>query len=401
MTSGIGSVWRTCVTAVWEEWRAIVSDKGATTVIVAGALAYALLYPLPFVRQLARDIPIVVVDQDRTAMSRQLTRMVDATEQVDVATSVNSTMEGEASVRTQRTRGAMVIPVGFEQSVLRAERTIVGVYGDASYLMVYNQVATGIAQSVATMSAGVELRRLQASGFTPAAALVTRDPLPISVRALYNPSGGYGNTNVPAVLILILQQTLLIGIGSLAGVRRERGTAMHAEVVEGGLLHRAAGILGAGVAYVAIYFVHLMLFFGVVYRIYDLPQRGSMLAAALFLVPFLFAVAFLGLAISRLFRARESAMLVLLFSSLPAMFISGFSFPPEAMPAWTTALAQLLPSTHGIDGAVRVLQMGASLADVLPMSLALWGLAGAYFVLAIVTLRPEKKAHGANGPAHA
>jgi ABC-2 type transport system permease protein len=390
--SALGNAWRTFVTAMGEEWRAIFSDKGAMTVIVAGALAYALLYPLPFVRQLARDIPIIVVDQDQTAMSRQLTRMVDATEQVHVAMRVSSTADGEASVRIQRTRGAMVIPVGFEQSVLRGDRTIVGAYGDASYLMVYNQIATGIAQSVATMSAGVEVRRLQASGFTPAAALVARDPLPLSVRALYNPSGGYGNTTVPAVLILILQQTLLIGIGSLAGVRRELGTAPHAAMGDGDLLHRVAGVFGAGIAYVVIYFVHLMLFFGVVYRVYDLPQRGSMFAAALFLVPFLLAVAFLGLAISRLFRERESAMLALLFSSLPAMFISGFSFPAESMPAWTRAVAQLLPSTHGIDGAVRVLQMGAALTDVRRPWLALWALAGAYFVLAIVTLRPHDKA---------
>lgn len=390
--SGTSGAWHTLLSAIRGEWRAIFSDRGAMTVIVAGALAYALLYPLPFVRQLARDIPIVVVDQDQTALSRQLTRMVDATEQVDVATSVQSVAEGESSVRTQRTHGAMIIPAGFERSVFRADRVMIGAYGDASYLMVYNQIATGIVQSVATMSAGIEVRRLQASGFTPAVALVMRDPLPISVRPLYNPSGGYGNTTVPAVLILILQQTLLIGIGSLAGVRREQGTSLLVAVNGGGNLHRPARVLGAGLAYAAIYFMHLMLFFAVVYRVYDLPHRGSMPVTALFLVPFLLAVTFLGLAISRLFRERETAMLVLLFSSLPALFISGFSFPAESMPTWTRAVAQLLPSTHGIPGAVRVLQMGATLADVRPLWITLWILAGAYFALALVTLRPRTRA---------
>lgn len=328
-------------------------------------------------------------DQNQTAMSRQVTRRADASEQIAVAAVGGSMREGESLVRNATTRGALVIPVDFERSVLRGERAIIGVYGDASYFMLYNQVATGAAGAIGTLSAGVELRRLQASGLTAAAARVARDPLPLSVRPLYNPSGGYGNTNVPAVLILILQQTLLIGIGSLAGARRERRTASADEVDAAPAPHRVARLLGAAIAYVCIHFCHLLLFFAVVYRIYDLPQRGSMAVATLFLVPFLLAAAFLGLAISRLFLERESALQALLFSSLPALFISGFSFPAEAMPGWVRALAQLLPSTHGIDGALRVLQMGVSFGDVRPQWLALWGLTALYFFLALVTLRPR------------
>lgn len=381
---------RALYSAFLDELRAIRNDKGALTIIVAGALAYSLVYPLPYTRQLAREIPIVVVDQDGTATSRQLTRMTDAAEQVSIAAVVPSMAEGEALVRQGKVRGAMWIPRDFERSVFRGDRAIVGVYGDASYFMVYNQIATGISQGVGTLSAGVELKRLQASGFTAAAARVARDPLPLAVRPLYNPSGGYGNTNVPAVLILILQQTLLIGIGSLAGARRERPSVPNANASSGGA--RGWRLLGRALAYVSIYFVHLTLFFTVVYRLYDLPFRGSMWMTMWFLVPFLLAVAFLGLSISRLFLERESALQALLFSSLPALFISGFSFPAEAMPAWVRAFAQLLPSTHGIAGALRLLQMGASLGDVRAETIWLWGLTFAYAAIAYVSYRTSADA---------
>lgn len=371
--------------ALLAELRAIRGDKGALTIIAAGALAYALVYPLPYKRQLARDIPIVVIDEDQSALSRQLARMTDASEQVAIARTVTSMTDGASLVREGTVRGAMLIPRDFERSVLRGDRAIVGIYGDAAYFMVYNQIATGASLAIGTLSAGVELRRLQASGFTATAARVARDPLPLTVRPLYNPSGGYGNTNVPAVLILILQQTLLIGIGSLAGAQRETNGVPNDSPIPGGIA-RAFSLFGKAGAYIAIYFVHLALFFGVVYRLYQLPARGGMLATMWFLFPFLLAVAFLGLAISRLFLERESAIQALLFSSLPALFVSGFSFPAESMPSWVRALSQLLPSTHGIAGALRVLQMGASLGDVRQQSMALWSLALLYGVLAYVTL---------------
>ncbi len=373
--------------AIAREWRAIRDDKAVSLVVGVASLLYAVAYPIPYLRQLARDIPIVIVDEDGSAMSRLLARMVNATEQVGVDRVVGSFVEAEALVRDGKMRGAVVIPAEFERSVQRGDRAVIGVYGDASYFMVYSQIAAGVSQAVGTLSAGVELRRLQAAGLNEVAARRARDPLPVSVRPLYNPSGGYGNTNVPVVLVLVLQQTMLIGIATLAGTRREqRGAASGSEdALED---HDLPLLLGRASAYVGIYLVHAAAAYAIAYGIYDLPhQPGSLPRLLVFLLPFLFAAAFLGLTISRLFLSRESALQALIFTSLPAIFISGFSFPAEAMPAWLRALAQLLPSTHGIAGALRVVQMGASLTEVRGPWLTLWGLSAVYLGLASLALR--------------
>jgi ABC-2 type transport system permease protein len=373
--------------AIVREWQAIRADKAVALVVGVASLLYAVAYPIPYLRQLARDIPVVIVDQDGSVMSRLLARMVNATEQVEVARVVGSFAEAEALVREGKMRGAVVIPAEFERSVQRGDRAVIGVYGDASYFMVYSQIATGVSQAVGTLSAGVELRRLQAGGLNDVAARRARDPLPVSVRPLYNPSGGYGNTNVPVVLVLVLQQTMLIGIATLAGTRRERrGSAVNAEEPVGE--YALPVLLGRASAYVGIYLVHAVAAYAIAYGIYDLPHYpGTLPRLLVFLLPFLFAAAFLGLTISRLFLSRESALQALIFTSVPAIFISGFSFPAEAMPAWLRALAQLLPSTHGIAGALRVVQMGASLTEVRGPWLTLWVLSAVYLALASFALR--------------
>ena len=270
------------------ELRAIRADRGALTVLVAATLLYAVLYPVPYLRQLARELPILVVDEDATAASRQFGRLVDAAEQVAVVGTVGHLPVAAAMVRAGRVHGVVVVPAGFERRILRGERAVVGAYGDTRAFMVYTQIASGVAAAVGTFSAGVELRRLEVAGMGRPAAQRARDPLPLVVRALYNPSGGYGNAVVPAVLLVILQQTLLVGMGMLAGTRREQARGGHAAATNGNVL---AHVLGRPSAYVGLYAAHATAFFLVAYRLYDLPRQGSAARAGLLLLPFLCAVA--------------------------------------------------------------------------------------------------------------
>jgi ABC-2 type transport system permease protein len=220
-----------------------------------------------------------------------------------------------------------------------------------------------------------------------------RDPLPLVSRPLFNPAEGYAAYIVPAVLVLILQQTLLVGIGLVGGTRRER--------LAGGLLlvgrpFRAAGHGGAeaprgtglatltarAFAYYSLYLVHGLFYFGVVYRLYGFPDQADAWTLFRFGTPFLLSVVFLGLTLGAAFRSREMALQVLLFTSLPALFLSGFAWPTETLPAWLATFARAIPSTTAIPGFLRLTQMGASLPDVGEEWLTLWGLCGAYFVAA-------------------
>jgi ABC-2 type transport system permease protein len=366
---------------VWrEEYRNIFTDKGVLMIFFGAIFFYSIFYPLPYAKEVLKDAPLAVVDLDHSSLSRQLTRMVDAHESTRVAAQAASQREAEQLFFARKVHGILIIPHDFERTILRKEQSSVAVYSDASYFLLYQQVMTGVTVATGTLSAGIEIKRMQAGGFSEAHAKQLRDPLQLVAVALFNPSGGYASYVVPAVLVMILQQTLLIGIGMLGGTAREgRGRPVPPHPAAGTVI---AHVLGKSAAYFSIYLFNAAYYFVVLPRLYNFPQRIDPLDLALFVLPFLLAVIFLGLALATLFRHREASMLALMFTSLPALFLAGFSWPKESIPVWLRGLSYLLPSTAGTDGLLRINQMGASLQDVRFDVIVLWGLATLYFILA-------------------
>lgn len=371
------------------EARRVFLDPGALLILAGAVFLYSFFYPIPYRAQVLREVPVAVVDHDRSALSRQLIRMADAHPLLAVAERPETESGAAALVLSGRTGGYLVVPAGFEREVLLQRPAKVGVFADASYFLVYRQVATGFMEATGTLSAGIEIRSLQARGLTEAAALERREPVPLRVRPLFNPVEGYASYVVPAVLVLILQQTLLIGIGLVGGTAAEAGLSRSSA-------SPLAGLAGRALFYLGLYALYALLVFTVVYRFYDFPERSRGLDLALFALPFLLACIFLALALSRLFRRRETALQVLLFTSLPSVFVAGFAWPAEAIPDALRALALLVPSTSGIAGVLRLTEMGAELRHVRHEWLVLWALTLAYGVLAW-----RAEARQARGPGDA
>jgi ABC-2 type transport system permease protein len=367
------------------QWRDLLADQGSLIVLAGAVLAYSLLYPLPYLPEILREVPVAVVDLDRSALSRRLERAADAHELVRVAARPDSVAEAESLVASGAVAGVLVVPEGFERDVLRGEPTTVGTWADAGYFLAYRQVLTGLAESVGTLSAGIEVRRAMGQGVPRGAALAAREPLPLLTRPLFNPAEGYATYVVPPVLVLVLQQTLLVGIGMLAGAEHEDAREGR-PVARAGSAGAAGPVLGrvAGrcAALLAPYAAHCVWCFAGIPRLYHLPRQGGALALVGLALPFLLSVTLLGLALAPLFPRRETAIQALLVTSLPALFVSRFAWPSEALPAWLRAASLLLPTTSAIPAFVRVQLMGAGLGDTLREQAVLWGLCALYLPLA-------------------
>jgi ABC-2 type transport system permease protein len=368
------------------EYRTIFSDFGVLLVFFGAIIIYPFFYPLPYTSEVLKDIPVAVVDMNHSQLSRQLTRMIDSSELVFVATRDCTFDQAKASILKGDIGGIVYIPNDFETKVLRGEQASISVYSDASYFLIYKQVLLGIYQSIGTFSAGLEVKRMMARGAMEEQALSSRDPLSLASFPLFNPAGGYATYVVPPVLMLMLQQTLLIGVGLLSGTRREKGPCATNNPKSGSVVSL---ILGKSFAYFSIYMVHAVYLFGILFRFYHFPQKGNPMDLVLFIIPYLFASIFLAQAISGFFKSREMSMMILLFSSIPALFLSGFSWPKSSIPDWLNQLAMLLPSTAGIDGFLRINQMGASLKDIGFDWGILLGLTVVYFFLAVISVQRQ------------
>lgn len=373
------STWRTFLA----ELRAALTDRGVVIILIGGSVFYALFYPLPYQAQVAIGLPVIVVDQDLSASSRELIRRVDATEQIRVIAVTRERLQAEAQLRNMQAAGMLLIPADFERDILRQRPVQVGAFGNAAFMVLYSQTVSGMIDAVQDFSGEIVRERQLAAGRSGLTADTLAEPLVVDQHELFNPDGGYANYVVPAVLILILQQTFLIGIGMMGAGRHEQGLAQAAGLRE--LLAQAA-------AYLVLMALLLGFYLLVVYEIYGFLRFGRVLDVYWLLLPFFLAVIFLGLALGQMFRSRETAMQIMLLVSVPAVFLAGFAWPAEIMPTAMVKLGLLIPSTSGIDGFVRLYQMGAALDEVRPAQQQLWMLAGFYLLLAWLGTRFRRAA---------
>lgn len=358
--------------------RSIYADKGALLLLVGAIVIYSLFYPLPYLKEVVKDSPIALVDLDQSSLSRQLRRWVDAHENTRVSLRTVNPEELQTAMADGSVSGYLIIPAGLRSDVLRGRRAVVVYGGDAGRFLVLKQVLTGFAESVGTLSAGVQVRRHMAAGLSQSHAVAAQGPVALHLRPLFNTREGYGSYLVPAVFILILQQTLLLGTGMLFGTEREQQRRSGLRYSEESTPHRVARFAGGCGAYVALYAIHTLFYFGFCYWLFAIPRYGNPLAMAVFALPFLLAITLFAQTLAGWCHARETSVQALLVTSLLFLFLAGFAWPLAWMPAPVRWLAYMVPSTAGIQGFLRLNQMGASLNEVARWWWMLWALCGVY-----------------------
>lgn len=362
------AVWR----AMRGELRAIFADSQVRSVLLVSLVIYAVIYPLPYRAELLRDVPVVLLDQDRTTTSADLVRRVDASEAVAINIDARDMAQAIRLVQERRAYGVLVIPEGFERNLLRGRQSPVAVYADASYFLMYQRVMQGAAVPIRQMGAEVEVARLLATGAGLEVARAQVNPANQVEVALFNPAAGYATYVLPAAFVLILQQTILMGL-ALTATRRRTGSD-----------HPVWLVLGRMVAWVAIYAVLLPVYLIVLPALYGLPNLGHVGDVLAIGLPFVLAVGLLAQCVTAVFRSAAVVQVVLLAVGLPFFFLSGFAWPVEAIPPLLNTLAQFVPSTPAIDGLVRVSQMGARLPDLAQTLWHLWALTGGLGLAAIL-----------------
>ncbi|WP_374307109.1 ABC transporter permease [Methylocella sp.] len=368
--------------AMFAEWRRILNDSGAFALIVLSPLLYGFFYPQPYLGEVLRRIPVAVVDQDGTELSREIVATLDADEAVTVAARATTMTQAHALLARREVFAILAIPEGAQRDVLKGDRARIAAYVDSAYFLLYNRTLQGFSEAVATVGGRIATGGARDDGSLAYAAAARRAPVEVVSQPLFNPTGGYASYVVPAAFVLILQQTLLMGVASLGGLAFERAGS-DGRSRRGG----ARAILGQGLAHLCLATPGVALYLIVLPRVYGFSTLGKPLDLLLFSAPFLLAVSFLAQFAGQWFRRRESAVLLFVATSLPLFFTVGVSWPQEAIPEGIRLASRLMPSTSAIDGLVRINQMGADLHDVSRDFMTLWALAGLYGVLAAATSR--------------
>lgn len=369
------------------EFKVVFSDRGVVIIFIIASLVYPALYCGLYRNETLVDTPIAVVDNSATASSRALLRHIDATPDVAIAMRCMSMAEAQNAFDTRKVHGIVNIPAEFDKKLQKNEQATVSVYCDMSSFLYYRALLQACNYSVLDMGKEIQLERLNAQGITGESAEAVLEPVPFHGVGLYNSGMGFASFLMPAILILIIHQTLFFGISMLAGTSREENRF---HVLVSSKLHRGGTlrvIMAKAACYLTMYLVFSYYILVLVPQMFNLPHIGLSIDILKMLIPFLLATIFFSMTVSVFFPNRETGMILFLFFSLILLFLSGISWPQSNINGFWKAFSWMFPAIHGIQAYIKINTMGGTLHTIRFEYLSLWIQTGLYLITTVIVYR--------------
>jgi ABC-2 type transport system permease protein len=372
---------------IWrDEMRQIFKDEGVIIFFFVVPLIYPLLYSWIYNNEVVREVPVVVVDNSHSQLSRKFIRMCNASPDVKVVAYVDDMDEGKMLIGRNVARALYYIPSDFQTRIYRMQQATISVYCDMSLVLTYKaayQTALMVSQEMNS-----EIQIQLAGKYTKREEQIQAKPLEADGQALFSPAGGYGSFVLPAVLMLIIQQTLVLGIGLSAGTARESNRFQNLVPPDRRYYHGMFRVVfGKAMCYLMIYILMGAWLTIIVPRIFHFPCLAHWQDLLAIMLPYTLACIFFGMTVSCLVRYRENVMLIMVFVSVPLLFLTGVSWPQTEIPGFWQGVSSLFPSTFGVRAYIRLNSMGGTLSDVLTEYRILWCHVVVYFIVACLVYR--------------
>lgn len=366
------------------ELRRIFSNPGVLMVFFIAGIGYPVLFNLIYQKENLENVPVAVVDEAQCTESRRFIHKLSATPEVEVRYRCGSMDEARRLMEQRQVNGILLFPKDYGEKLTSLQQARIGVFCDMSSFLYYKNVFMSSNFVILDEMKHIELTRYELSGTTGQQADDMVTPVGYDDVKLFVPGGGFTSFLIPALLVLVIHQTLFFGIGMLGGQAREEGTSISCIPHRLRRRHTSRVIWGRALAYMLIYVALMSIVLFLIPHLFNLPHIGRTSDLVLFFLPFLLSTIFLSMACSHFVRTRESGIVSLVFFSIILLFLSGFAWPQCSMPTCWRLLSYIFPSTHAIQGFVRINSMGATLDHVRFEYLMMWGLTAFYCLIAYI-----------------
>ncbi|MBR4870687.1 MAG: ABC transporter permease [Alistipes sp.] len=336
-------------------------------------LIYTTIYSLAYGKEVVENVAVAVVDSDKTPSSRELINGLSSGPNTAVCYEMASVDEARRLFYERKVFGIVVIPNGFEDDLLSGKQANIATILDGSHLLLYRQVLEQATKDALTDGATIEAMRMVARGVDDVEAAAIIQPVEYEEHVLHNSAMGYGSFVMPSIVVVVIQQTLLIGLAML-GVRRKKMPVPNASII--------IDVFAKILTYLIIYGVNLIIILGILWPIFGFPYEGRTVDVVVVFTLYITASVALGISLSHLFSKREAPLMLLLWSSIPILLLAGVSYPKEAFPEWLHLLGRVFPSSSAVNAYVNIGTAGASLGNVMTDIVTLVVLSVLYICLA-------------------
>lgn len=376
---------------VIREFKTISTSYSILLVLIGGVFIYGLLYNYMYQPNLIRRAPVVVVDLSHSPLSREYSRLLSASPQIEIDRFAPDMACAKELMKTRKTVGIVYIPEDFEKRTGRGEQSVFLALGNTRAFLNFAAVQEAAVGAMTELDARYRSEMVVFLPLLTLYAMSQTQTIHVVGTPLFNAAEGYGSYLIPAVLILILFQTLMMVIGMITGNERYRKSILEYAKNGLGFGNVSAAILSKTFTYMVLYAVFAYFLIGLLPKLFSIPDIGDTWTVVQLLLPFLLASCFFGLTCSLFYADSESPLLLIAFFSVGLVFLSGMSYPLELMPWYWRAIHYMIPAPVGVLAYIQVNSMGASVADIKTEYVTLWVQCFVYFITACFVFRHNLK----------
>ena len=372
------------INIISHEFRAIGTNIPILIVLVLGNVGYGFLYNLLYNTNVYKEAPIAIVDMSQSDLSRHFIDYIDATQEVKVVAKTQNFHEAKRMLIEREIVGFLYIPSELKTEIMKGNQVQCVVYGSTlsflDYLNIYEAV------NFASLDINSELlpEMIESLNMIDILFLANDKAVDIVSEPLYNTSEGYGTYLIPPVMVIIIFQTLMITVAMRCG--GEKTTRLQDNKTTS-LGSSVKIVLGKAFTNVMIYSVFSVFFLGLLPMIFHLPHLGDSLDIIVMMIPYLFASVFFCLSLSPFYTDSDMPLFIIVFMSVPLVFLSGISYPLELMPWHWKIFHYLIPTAPATLAFVKLDCMGGDLTNIRPEMITLWIQCAVYFVVAVLARR--------------
>ncbi len=359
----------------------VFRDEGVVIFFLLLNAVYPVLYALIYNPEVVRNEAVVVVDDNRTAMSRDLVRRMDATQEVAIVGYAANMQEAQEAMHSKACYGILYVPRDFSQRITHGDQGHVSLYCDMSVMMRYKAMFTALTNVTQAMG-GERLAAVVEPVLNMGGSIIENRQVPVG-----NPAMGIASAVLLFILPLVLQQSMILGIAMLHGgsiERRRRNGGRDPMAVEACV---SATIIGKMMCHQIVYTVPVIYVLHYVPLMFGFPQYGNFLHIICLAVPFVIAVSLMGQTLQAFVNERESVFLLFVFSSVVFVFLTGASWPRYLMSRLWYVVGDCVPGTWMSNGYVLMQTNGATLYQVQHHYWMLWLQVPVMFTLAYLVER--------------
>ena len=348
---------------ILREAKRISKDFTLILTLLIAPLFYAFFYGSIYINKVEQSVKIIVVDKDNSELSKTLTKMFDESSYVEVVGVTPNFEQAKNAFMAYQVQGIIQFSKDFEADIKRMKGADLLMFLNTSKFLPSNDIKEAISTIVMTASAGVRLEYYKATMNDKDRALVMAQPILLQDHSIFTNFTNYTDFLLPGLLLIILQQTFLMGLSESIAREVEKNTFTEWFSVSKNKI--LPNVFGKGLFFYLLFLAYTLFFIVVNYSVLGLNFDGDFFSLLFLFLIFFTTLLMFGSFLASFFTKEIYALQFFAFTTYPFFLMAGYAWPLEAMNPVLKLISFLIPTTHMLEAYIKIVYNGLGFTDCL------------------------------------